>query len=82
MKLCRKFSYRNLDDMFRLILLIYGEKNVSTFTQDDLNCRIVNFTKKQIFATGLENVTHKLRLAWNSSCCFKETPSKNVQLWQ
>ena len=33
-------------------------------------------------ATSPENCTHKLRLIWNSLCCSKETPSKNVQLWQ
>ena len=24
----------------------------------------------------------ELRVIWNSSCCSKETPSKNVRLWQ
>ena len=42
----------------------------------------VNLQKKQIFATGSESLTYKLRLIWNSSCFLKETPSNNVQLWQ
>ena len=35
-----------------------------------------------ITATGLGNLTHKLRLISNSLCCSKETHSKYVLLWQ
>ena len=48
MKLSEKFSDRNLDDVFKLILLIMEEliKNLSKFKQDNLrNSMIVNLRK-------------------------------------
>ena len=48
MKLSEKFSDRNLDDVFKLILLIMEEliKNLSKFKQDNLrNSMIVSLRK-------------------------------------
>ena len=51
MKLNEKSTHRNLDDMFRLILLIYGrnlKKIMAKFMQDNLkNSMIVNLRKNR-----------------------------------
>ena len=51
MKLSEKSTHRNLDDMFRLTLLIYGrnmKKIMSKFMQDNLrNSMIVNLRKNR-----------------------------------
>ena len=50
---------------------------MSKFRQDkSRNSMIVNLTKNIFFSTGLQTWI-QLRLVWNSSCCSKETPSKN-----
>ena len=52
MKLGKKLSHRNLDGIFRVTLLIYGEKNtkksMSEFMQDNLRISmVVNLTKNR-----------------------------------
>ena len=37
---------------------------------------------KKIFTTCSENWTHKLTVIWNSSCCSRDPPPKNVLLWE
>ena len=59
MKLSKNCNDINLDGMFRLILLIYGEKNtknVSNFMQDNIrDSMIVNLTKN-IFLQQVQKI--------------------------
>ena len=78
MKLRKKLSQRNLDGMFRLILLVYGKimKKVSVkiYTEQFKKFHECKFEKKMISARVSKTWNHKLRLIWNSSCYLKETP--------
>ena len=73
--------------MFRLILIIYGEKDtkkyISKFMQDNLrNYMSVNLTKID-FSNRLRKLNSQTEtLISNSSCCSKKAPFKNVQLWR
>ena len=55
MKISKNFSHRNLDCMFRIMILIYGEKKnekkyVSKFMQDNMkDSMIINLTKNRIW---------------------------------
>ena len=56
MKISKNFSHRNLDCMFRIMILIYGEKKnekkyVSKFMQDNMkdSMIIINLTKNRIW---------------------------------
>ena len=58
MKLSKKLDDRNLNGIFRLMLLVYGKNMCQNL------CRIIKeyHDKKQIFAKCTENGTHKLRV--------------------
>ena len=85
MKLSKKFSHKNLDGMFRIILLIYvGKKNtkkhVSKFMQDNLrNSIIVNLTEID-FCNRFRKLNSQTGI--DLEFFISESPnSKNVQLW-
>ena len=60
MKLSEKFTNRNLDGMFKLILLFHGDKKkyekicVKIYVEEFKEFHN-KFDKKWVFATGLEN---------------------------